>query len=123
MPSIFSSRWIRGAPHNGFAVVIRLINGRISAAVQGRLHRRRERSQKPAVAMASLPYAQSGEAVSTVYHFLQIGLAGQADDAAQCHQRQSLTVMKMKTTDQAEAANGISERSSPCARLCQKPPI
>ena len=52
IPSLSSSPWIRGAPHNGFAMLMSRINWRISADTRGRPGRRldfqRQYDRKPA---------------------------------------------------------------------------
>src|SRR5258707_3124910 len=48
MPSLSSSPWMRGAPHNGLALLIRRIKARISVSVLGRPGRRdRQRPCRP----------------------------------------------------------------------------
>src|SRR5262245_12012931 len=50
IPSLSSSPWMRGAPHNGLALLIRRIKSRISISVLGRPGRRdrqRQWSRKP----------------------------------------------------------------------------
>ena len=50
MPSLSSSPWMRGAPHNGLALLIRRIKARISVPILGRPGRRdrhRQKSRKP----------------------------------------------------------------------------
>jgi hypothetical protein len=42
MPSINNSPWIRGAPHNGFARLIRRTSFRISVSIRGRPPTRRD---------------------------------------------------------------------------------
>src|SRR5262245_37754260 len=52
IPSLSSSPWIRGAPHNGLAMLISRINWRISVGTAGRPRRRldfqRQNNRKPA---------------------------------------------------------------------------
>src|SRR5712691_1521860 len=50
MPSLSSSPWMRGAPHNGLALLMRRIKSRISVPILGRPGRRdrhRQKSRKP----------------------------------------------------------------------------
>jgi hypothetical protein len=45
MPSFSSAPWIRGAPHNGLALLMRRIKSRISAPILGRPGRRDRQRQ------------------------------------------------------------------------------
>src|SRR6266436_2110851 len=50
MPSLSSSPWMRGAPHNGLALLMRRIKSRISVPIlgrPGRCDRHRQKSRKP----------------------------------------------------------------------------
>jgi hypothetical protein len=45
MPSLSTSPWMRGAPHNGLALLIRRIKARISVPILGRPGRRDRQRQ------------------------------------------------------------------------------